>query len=100
MKVTIYALIIDSTLPANSPTHKSFYPPNQNATTVIGHPQNRRTAQISTKEWIVVTPDPASLVGAKLKWIEDGTEQLLTAQEVYSLAMMGLDGFYFADGGN
>ncbi len=99
MNVTIYGLSF-----VNEPSgllHLSLEPHTPNSTLSVGHPPLMHTyAADSSQSWVVVAPTGATLVrqpihGLVLRWSLNGQDHHSPANEVFSLARLGLHGFRF-----
>jgi len=97
MTISIYALNLANADRPDAPFNLSFTPPDPNATVYLGNPRNRfLTKPESMQVFKIVVPATASMEGGMLKWVDGDDLRWLTAEEVYSLARRGADGFYFA----
>jgi len=99
MNVTIYGLSF-----VNEPSgllHLSLEPHNPNSTFSVGQPPIIQTYKGDTSQsWVVVaptgaTPVPQPIHGLVLRWSLNGADHYSPANEVFSLARLGLHGFRF-----
>lgn len=99
VEVKIYGLVY-----RGEPTgalHLSFEPHNRDSKLIVGHGQNRHEypAEVGL-DWIVSAPEGATLerdeIGVKvLAWELRGNRMKSAANEIWSLANLGLHGFRF-----